>query len=113
MMMAPPKRKLRNYLLDPRYQLKFVLLPVGTFLLGSLGAGWIFFQQSLALTDALRTYQAVSPDIHELMAWNMRTTCLVVAGISVVVAPGIGFLALVMSHRTAGPLLRFHRVFTQ
>lgn len=114
---APPKRLLRNYLLDTRFQLKytgavvFVTLVVAT-LLGSLA-----YYQSRGQTDSLRLDAAMAPDA-ETAAFIMaqaedydRNLLLGIAGGVLLLVVSLGVTGILVTHRVVGPAYKLKRLF--
>jgi methyl-accepting chemotaxis protein len=107
------KRKFKNYLLFPEFQLKFIALLAGTNILISLilvVSTCLFFYKSPTLfgvmqylhSDTSITFRA------ELNQFLIVLGCLTLAFIAL-----ISFVALVLSHRTVGPVFRFKAVFEE
>lgn len=107
------RRSLRGFLLNPAYQLKFVFLVIGTSLfLAAANAGifYHFIKENYAILVDLSpmTDEAKNQLYHEL-----RQIVTILAGVSVAFSAVVGAVALWLSHRTAGPLYRFQKVFTE
>src|SRR3954471_12465171 len=58
-----PKRKLRNYLLDRRFQLKYTSMVVGVTLVVASILGALAYRESKGQTEALQIQLATQPDL--------------------------------------------------
>jgi len=109
------RRQLRNYLIDPRMQLRFtgIMVVLTSALTAALGAAWygeirnasavIQISAITALgTDAARSLEA------ELTRNDHRRLLLLVA-FAVVLAFLVVLYSIVMSHKLAGPLFKIKR----
>jgi methyl-accepting chemotaxis protein len=107
------RRKMRTLLLNPRYQLKFVFLTVGSSLLLA-GANVVVFyhyvQENYAiLVDLSPMTDAAKGQLYQ----ELHQIFMVLTTLSVCFGAAFGSLALWFSHRTAGPLYHFKRVFNE
>ncbi len=105
------KRKLRNYLIDPKYQLKYSFwLSFTGFMLVLLNSALFYYyireNYELLVELSPMTNDAKAQLYRELNEIVLRLTLISVSFLTVVSALGI-----IMSHRTAGPLYHFRRVF--
>ena len=58
-----PKRKLRNYLLDKRFQLKYTGMVVGVTLVVASILGALAYRESKGQTEAMQVQLAMQPDL--------------------------------------------------
>ena len=105
------RRKLKNYLINPTYQLKYIFwLALTGFVLFVFYAVNIYFHikenYSILVELSPMTAEAKHQLYHELDSLIFK---LGLGSMGFLV--GVIFIGLVMSHRTAGPLYHFKRVF--
>jgi len=105
------RRKFKNYLINPSYQLKYVLwLALTGFILFIFYALNIYFHikenYSILVELSPMTADAKNQLYRELYSLIFKLSMG-----SIVFVIGVSFIGLVMSHRTAGPLYHFKRVF--
>jgi hypothetical protein len=109
------RRKIRNFLLDRKVQLKITLVMVliGAALTSALGAFWysemrkaseVIRVNAVATLDAAATSQLEA----QLAAQDLRRL-LVLVGFSVLLSLLIAGYGIVMTHKLAGPLLKITR----
>lgn len=123
---AHPPRKLRNYLLEPKFQLKYTGMVVGVTVLVAGVLGYQAYQYSKGQTDLLnieRMDAAVgngsAPD-ERLIADIERYAREADRKVAIAVLGGIGVLALalaltgiVVTHRLVGPAYRLRQLLRQ
>src|SRR3954470_27505 len=66
-----PKRQLRNYLLDTRFQLKYTGMVVGVTLVVASILGAIAYRESKGQTEALQVVMASQADLNPSVAANL------------------------------------------
>lgn len=104
-------RKIKNYLIHPRFQFKFVILGALSGMVISLFNALVFYlftrENYLILVDLAPMSEDVKLQLHS----ELRT----VAGILLFFSFGFiaisAVLGLIISHRAAGPLFQFKKVF--
>jgi HAMP domain-containing protein len=107
------RRRFKNYLINPGYQLKYIFwLAMTGFVLFVFYALNLYFHikenYSILVELSPMTAEAKHQLYHEL------DTLIVKLGIgSIFFLIGVAFIGMVMSHRTAGPLYHFKRVFDE
>jgi methyl-accepting chemotaxis protein len=113
-----PKRKLRNFLLDRRFQFKYTSMVVGVTLTVASLLGAIAYRESKGQTEALQIQLAVQPDLDpqvaaHLDAFGKQRDRQMLAGI----LTGIGLLTLalgitgiVITHKIIGPAYRIRKL---
>lgn len=107
------KRSLRNLFINPRYQLRYV------FWLGASGLGLIGMYSLLFYRYVRENYAILvdlSPMNEEAKAQLYRELTEVIVRISafsVVFLVLVTVVGIIYSHRTAGPMFQFKRVFDQ
>lgn len=107
------RRSAKKLLLNPAYQLKFVSLVIGTSLIlaaANAGVFYHFIKENYAILVDLSpmTDDAKSQLYHEL-----RQIMTLLTVVSVSFSAAVGVIALWLSHRTAGPLYRFQKIFQE
>lgn len=114
-----PKRRLRNYLLDRRFQLKYAGMVVGVTLVVSSALGYYAYHHSKGQTEALSVQMAMQPDLDpevqgDLRGWaraqDQKVALAIAFGI-LILAVAIGATAIVVTHRVVGPAFRLKRTF--
>jgi len=116
----PPKRLLRNYLLDARFQLKYTgaVVLVTTLVAGGVG-GWLGYEAynySRGMSDMLLMQQGgmmedVDDELHALLENEARERDVevrnqIILGIVllvVILALALGFTGIVVTHKVVGP----------
>ncbi len=119
---APYKRKLSNYLLDKRLQLRYVLLVtvLSGVISGSLG--YLIYQQRHAASESIeRDLAALTQDdkslkeFHEQVAAGMasedRALIYKMVGVGIGLVVILSFYLVLMTHKVAGPLYKVSMYF--
>lgn len=105
------KRKIRNFLINPRYQIKFALRfsAAGLFLAGINSAVfYVFIRENYKiLVDLSPMEEEVKLQLYR----ELHQIVTLLAGFSVGFSILLFFMGILVSHRTAGPLYHFKRVF--
>lgn len=109
---AKHKRRLSNYLLDKRLQLRYLILVtvLSTVIAGTLGA-LIYTQQHDASDDVTAGIAALGDEdlvatVKDQMAERDRSLVLKMAGAGVGMIVILSVYLLVMTHKVAGPLYK-------
>ncbi len=107
------RRQLKNFLINPKYQLKYVFwLAMTGFVLFGFYALNLYFHikenYSILVELSPMTAEAKTQLYTELDALIMKLG----AG-SVAFIIGVAIIGMIMSHRTAGPMFQFKRVFDE
>lgn len=107
------QRKLRNFLIDPRYQLKYAGLIVLTgalvLLLNASVFYWFIRENYTLLVDM----SPMEDDAKAQLYRELHQTVFALSGISIGFLLVIALLAVILTHRTAGPMYHFRRVFRE
>jgi signal peptidase II len=102
--MQQNRRKLKNYILvNPRFQLRYLLWIVLT------GAGILIFYSLLLYLLVKQVYLSVGGEEFARVELQRITIRLALVSMSFVAI--IGCIIIVLSHRTAGALYAFQKVF--
>lgn len=113
-----PKRKLRNYLLDRRFQLKYTSMVVGVTLVVASLLGAIAYRESQGQTEALQIQLAAQPDLDpqvaaDLDAFGKQRDRQMLAGIMAGIALltlALGMTGIVITHKLVGPAYRMRKL---
>ncbi len=117
---AHPPRKLRNYLLEPKFQLKYTSMVVGVTVVVASVLGYFAYQYSTGQTQLLnieRMEQKGSAadarfiaDLESYARAADRKVMLGVLGGIAVLALALGATGIVVTHRLVGPAYRLKRL---
>ncbi|MCA9550748.1 MAG: hypothetical protein KC933_11985 [Myxococcales bacterium] len=102
-------RRLSNYLLDRRFQLKYVGMIMALSSLLSVALGSFLVQQMRENSRMLQLDAELDPVFQEQLAQADAQAVLVLVGTLVLFNLALGLGALVLTHRMAGPLFVFRR----
>jgi methyl-accepting chemotaxis protein len=109
----PYKRNLKNLLINPRYQLRYV------FWLTSSGFALVAVNAAIAYSYISENYVTLvdlSPMTDEAKAQlygELRHLIVALSVLSILFMAIMSALGVLLSHRTAGPLYHFKRVFDE
>ena len=118
-MPGAPRRKLRNYLLDRRFQLKYTSMVVGVTLVVASILGALAYRESQGQTEALQIQLIAQPDLDPqvkkgLDAFARERDRQILLGITL----GVGILTLALAitgilvtHRLVGPAYKMKLLF--
>ena len=113
-----PKRKLRNYLLDRRFQLKYTCMVVGVTLVVASLLGAVAYNESKGQTEALQIQLAVQPDLDPQVAAHLdafgkerdrQMLAGILAGIALLTL-ALGATGIVITHKIIGPAYRIRKL---
>ena len=113
------QRKLKNYLLDRRFQLKYtgMVLCVTVVVAGVLG--YLAYDFSKGQTEAFTAQHAAQPDLDEATANELeqfaqqedrRVRNAIIAGV-LLLTIALGLTGILVTHRVVGPAYRMKRLF--
>ncbi len=113
------QRKLKNYLLDRRFQLKYtgMVLFVTVAVAGVLG--YVAYDFSKGQTEAFTAQLAAQPDLDEATANELeqfaqqedrRVRNAIIAGV-LLLTIALGLTGILVTHRVVGPAYRMKRLF--
>ncbi|MCA9615842.1 MAG: hypothetical protein KC586_23970 [Myxococcales bacterium] len=118
---APPKRRLRNYLLDTRFQLKYTGMVVLVTVVVASVLGWFAYDHSKGQTEAMSVEMALSPDLDPDVAANLqgwaeaedrKVLLSIVLGI-LGLAVALGFTGIIVTHKLVGPAYKMRLLLNQ
>lgn len=107
------RRRLKNILLNPRFQLKYVLLSAAGGLVVSLVNAAVFYIYTRENYTILVDLAPMDEQVKLQLYAELRQIVIYLCASSLAFVTGISVLALALSHRTAGPLYHFKRVFEE
>jgi hypothetical protein len=114
-----PRRQLRNYLLDRRFQLKYTSMVVGVTLVVASILGALAYRESKGQTEALQVQLASQPDLDPRVADNLdafgrqrdRQILLgIIFGIGIITV-ALGVTGIVITHKVVGPAFKMRKLF--
>ncbi|GAB4212433.1 MAG: hypothetical protein OHK0013_35190 [Sandaracinaceae bacterium] len=111
----PPKRRLRNYLLDARFQLKYTGMVVAVTLVVATILGTVAYQQSHAQTEMMTINLAMAGETAEFIEQtareaDQRLLLMIFGGITLLVV-SLGLTGIVVTHRVVGPAYKMKSLF--
>lgn len=111
----PPKRRLRNYLLDARFQLKYTGMVVAVTLVVATILGKVAYDQSHAQTEMMTINLAMAGETAEFIEQTAREAdqqllLMIVGGIGILVL-SLGATGIVVTHRVVGPSFKMKSLF--
>lgn len=113
-----PKRQLRNYLLDRRFQLKYTSMVVGVTLIVASLLGAVAYSESKGQTEALQIQLAAQPDLDPQVAAHLdafgkerdrQMLASIMAGIGLLTL-ALGLTGIVITHKIIGPAYRIRKL---
>lgn len=115
----PPKRKLRNFLLDWRFQLKYTGMVVAVTVLVAGVLGSFAYSYSRGQTEMLTASKLVEQGVDDVAAAEIHSMARdedrrVLAGIIggiLALALALGLTGIVVTHKVVGPAFKIRRLF--
>jgi HAMP domain-containing protein len=113
------QRKLRNYLLDRRFQLKYTGMVLLVTVTIASGLGYLAYRFSQQQTEALTAQIAAQPDLDPETAADLEAFAkqedrkirnAIIMGV-VFMSLALGLTGIVITHRVVGPTYRMRRLF--
>lgn len=105
------QRRFKNFIINPAYQLKYVFWLTGTGLLLTLVNSAIFYSFTKENYAILVDLSPMTEDARSQLYAELHRIFLYLAVFSAAFLIFIAALGIYLSHRTAGPLYQFKRVF--
>ena len=105
-----PKRKLSNYLLDKKLQLRYVIFvtALSAIICGTLG--YLIWQQADVATNTIRQQLSETPEMADEVIASLQSKdqnlIFVMAGAGLGLVIVLSFFLVVMTHKVAGPLYK-------
>ncbi len=107
------KRHLKNFLINPRYQLRYIIWLTTTGLFLVLINGVIAYSYIKENYITLVDLSPMTDEAKLQMYEELRHLILALSLTSLAFLMIVSLLGIVLSHRTAGPLYHFKRVFDE
>lgn len=113
------QRKLRNYLLDRRFQLKYTSMVVLVTVSVASCLGYVAYRFSRGQTEALTAHIAAQPDLDAETAADLERFAkqedrkirnAIVIGV-LLLTLALGITGILVTHRVVGPAYRMRRLF--
>jgi methyl-accepting chemotaxis protein len=104
-------RKLRNFLINPRYQAKYIFWISLTGLTLVIGNASVFYYYISQNYKILVDMSPMEDDVKVQLHRELARIVLLLGSFSLVFVFVVSVIGLLYSHRTAGPLYHFKRVF--
>jgi signal peptidase II len=105
------KRHLRNYIINPRYQLRYIFWLTSSGLFLVILNAWIAYtyikENYLTLVDL----SPMTDEAKKQLYSELRQLALAITSSSALFLVVIAALGVILSHRTAGPLYAFKKAF--
>jgi HAMP domain-containing protein len=106
-------RKLKNFLVNPQYQIKYIFwLTLPGFILIAINASIFFYY----IRENYMFLVELSPMTEEAKTQLYGELYQIIIKLVLISSAFLGFLAflgIILSHRTAGPMFHFKRVFNE
>lgn len=118
---GPPKRRMRNFLLDKRFQLKYTGMVVAVTVVVAAVLGWFAYDYSRGQTESLSITIMMQPELNPEAAADIesyaeardRQVLLAIAGGILILALTLGFTGIVVTHKVVGPSYKMRRLFRE
>jgi HAMP domain-containing protein len=113
------QRRIRNYLLDRRFQLKYTGMVLLVTVSVASGLGYVAYRYSQGQTEALTAHIAAQPDLDAETAQDLeqfarqedrRIRNAIIAGV-LLLTLALGLTGIMVTHRVVGPAYRMRRLF--
>jgi HAMP domain-containing protein len=106
-------RKLSNLLVNPGYQIRYIFWLTSSGLLLVALNGTIFYVFMRENYEFLVEMSPLTEEVKALLREELQKIVLLLAAVSVVFLALLSTIGLFFSHRTAGPLYHFKRIFSE
>jgi methyl-accepting chemotaxis protein len=106
-------RSIKNIIINPRYQLRYTFWLTFSGLILVLMNAALFYLKIKENYDILVELSPMTDEAKAQLYAELRNIVLQLSGTSLVFVALTGLFGLIYSHRTAGPLFHFKRVFEQ
>jgi HAMP domain-containing protein len=113
------QRRIRNYLLDRRFQLKYTGMVLLVTVSVASGLGYVAYRYSQGQTEALTAHIAAQPDLdadtaqdleHFARQEDRRIRNAIITGV-LLLTLALGLTGIMVTHRVVGPAYRMRRLF--
>jgi len=107
------QRRFKNILINPRYQFTYTFWLTASGLLLVLMNALMFYFKIKENYDILVELSPMTDDAKAQLYRELRNVIVQLSGTSLIFVGLTGIFGILYSHRTAGPLYHFRRVFEQ
>ena len=113
------QRRMKNYLIDRRFQLKYTGMVLLVTVSVAGGLGYVAYGFSQGQTEALTAHIASQPDLDPNTATDLEEFAqqedrkirnAIIAGV-LLLTLALGFTGIIVTHRVVGPAYRMRRLF--
>ena len=113
------QRRMKNYLIDRRFQLKYTGMVLLVTVSVAGGLGYVAYGFSQGQTEALTAHIAAQPDLDPDTATDLEEFAqqedrkirnAILAGV-LLLTLALGFTGIIVTHRVVGPAYRMRRLF--
>jgi len=104
-------RKLKNLIINPKYQAKYVFWVSSTGMILVVVNALVFYSRVKENYSILVELSPMTDEAKTQLYSELNQIVVQLFGISAVFLLMVGIVGLVFSHRTAGPMYHFKRVF--
>ncbi len=114
-----PRRQLKNYLLDRRFQLKYTSMVIAVTLVVASILGALAYHESKGQTEALQIQLASQPDLDPVVAAGLEAfgrardreiLVSILVGIGVLTV-ALGLTGIIITHKLVGPAYKMRQLF--
>ena len=115
---GPPKRRLRNFLLDRPFQLKYTGMVVAVTMLIAGVLGYFAYQESISVSESLQVAIASRTDLsgdvqmrllEDAEAYDMKILVFIVGGVLLLGAT-LALTGIVVTHKVVGPAYKLQKL---
>lgn len=111
----PPKRRFKNYLLDPAFQLRYTGMVVAVTFLVASGLGYMAYDYSSQQTEMLTVNLALEGHTEDFITAEAervdRELLLKIVGGILTLVVALGFTGILVTHRVVGPAYKLKSLF--
>ena len=107
------KRKLKNLFINPRYQLRYIFWLTGSGLALVCFNTAVFYSRVRENYEVLVEMSPMTDEAKTLLFGELSHIAFTLVFSSAIFLLLVGVMGLLFSHRTAGPLYHFQRIFNE
>ena len=104
-------RKIKNLIINPAYQIRYIFWLTGSGLLLVVLNTLVFYSKVRENYQFLVEMSPMTDEAKTLLFKELNQIAWIILGSSFLFLILVGVLGLILSHRTAGPLYHFQKVF--
>lgn len=119
---GPPKRSLKNYLLDPTFQLKYTGMVIGVTLTLATILGGFAYKESKGQTESLKTTMVINATSLDSQAMDMilrqaderdrNVLASIIFGVALLTV-ALGITGVIVTHKVVGPAYKLKLLLRQ